>query len=67
MFTGRKSMKPLLLAGVAAAAYYAYTKMSEEQKRNIVDTVKKQGKDLLGRFMPHKANNMEQDMGNTQV
>ena len=52
MLLGRRSVKPMVLAGVAALAYYAYTRMSEEQKRNLVDTVKKQGKDLLGRIMP---------------
>jgi hypothetical protein len=41
-------MKPLVLAGLAAAAYYAYKKMTPEQKDNI----KKQGKDLLGKLWP---------------
>ena len=50
MFNRKKSVKPLLLAGIAAAAYYAYTRMSEEQKKNIADTIRTQGKDLLGRF-----------------
>jgi hypothetical protein len=57
MLIGRKSVKPIMLAGVAALAYYAYTRMSEEQKRNLVDTVRKQGKDLLGRVMPAMNNN----------
>jgi hypothetical protein len=43
-----RSMKPLVLAGLAAAAYYAYKKMTPEQKENI----KKQGKDLLGKVWP---------------
>lgn len=55
----------MVLAGVAALAYYAYTRMSEEQKRNLVDTVKKQGKDLLGRIMPGmNAKNNEQVASN---
>jgi hypothetical protein len=41
-------MKPLMLAGLAAAAYYAYTRMSPEQKENI----KNKGKDLLGKIWP---------------
>lgn len=45
-----RSMKPLVLAGLAAAAYYAYKKMTPEQKENI----KKQGKDLLGKLWPSR-------------
>lgn len=55
----------MVLAGVAALAYYAYNRMSEEQKRNIVDTVKKQGRDILGRIMPGmNAKNQDQMAGN---
>jgi hypothetical protein len=41
-------MKPIVLAGLAAAAYYAYTRMTPEQKENI----KNKGKDLLGKLGP---------------
>jgi hypothetical protein len=37
-------MSPLLLAGLAAAGYYAYTKMSPETKQNLLD----KGKKLVG-------------------
>ena len=47
-----KTMKPLVLAGLAAAAYYAYSKMTPEQKENLVGSIKKQGKDLLGKLWP---------------
>ena len=40
----RKGVSPLLLAGLAAAGYYAYTKMSPETKQNLMD----KGKKLLG-------------------
>ena len=43
-----RSMKPLVLAGLAAAAYYAYRKMTPEQKENI----KNKGKDLLSKLWP---------------
>ena len=43
-----RSMKPIVLAGLAAAAYYAYKKMTPEQKENI----KNKGKDLLTRLWP---------------
>lgn len=65
MLLGRRSVKPMVLAGVAALAYYAYTRMSEEQKRSLVDTVKKQGKDLLGRIMPgNNTGKQDQTLGN---
>lgn len=40
----RKGFSPLLLAGLAAAGYYAYTKMSPETKQNLMD----KGKKLVG-------------------
>lgn len=52
MLRNNRSIKPLVLAGLAAAAYYAYTKMSPEQKEDIFGTIKKQGKDLLGKIWP---------------
>lgn len=52
MMRNRNAVKPLVLAGLAAAAYYAYTKMTPEQKENLFGSIKKQGKDLLGKFWP---------------
>lgn len=34
----------LLLAGAAAFAYYKYSKMSEEQKNNLVGSIKEKGR-----------------------
>jgi hypothetical protein len=56
-------MKKLLLAGLAAYAYYRYKKMSPEEKANITNKVKETGrsfsenlpsqlKDLLGKKTP---------------
>jgi hypothetical protein len=45
-------MTPIVLAGLAAAAYYAYTKMTPEQKENMFGSIKKTGKDLLGKIWP---------------
>jgi hypothetical protein len=53
MLRNTRTVKPLLIAGLAAAAYYAYTRLSEEQKQNIFGTIKKQGKDLLGKLWPN--------------
>ena len=52
MLRNKNAVKPLVLAGLAAAAYYAYTKMTPEQKENIFGSIRKQGKDLLGKFWP---------------
>jgi hypothetical protein len=40
----RAGSKPLLLAGLAAAGYYAYSKMSPTQRTELMD----KGKKLLG-------------------
>ena len=50
-----RSMKPLVLAGLAAAAYYAYKKMTPEQKENI----KNKGKDLLSKLWPPRGTSMD--------
>ncbi|MCW3075334.1 MAG: hypothetical protein JWP69_2403 [Flaviaesturariibacter sp.] len=39
--TRRGGVSPLLLAGLAAAGYYAYTKMSPQTKQNLLDKGKK--------------------------
>lgn len=59
MLRNNRSIKPLVLAGLAAAAYYAYTKMSPEQKEDIFGTIKKQGKDLLGKIWPSDNDNQQ--------
>ncbi len=48
----KRTMKPLVLAGLAVAAYYAYSKLTPEQKENMFGSIKKQGKDLLGKLWP---------------
>jgi hypothetical protein len=52
MLGNRRSVKPLVIAGLAAAAYYAYTRMTPEQKENIFGSIKQHGKDLLGKLWP---------------
>ena len=56
MLRNRSAVKPLVLAGLAAAAYYAYTKMTPEQRENLFGSIKKQGKDLLGKLWPSGMN-----------
>lgn len=43
-----KSKTPLLLAGLAAFAYYKYNKMSPEKKNEL----KSKGMDLLNKYAP---------------
>lgn len=59
-----RSMKPLVLAGLAAAAYYAYSKMTPEQKENMFGSIKKQGKDLLGKLWPAGENAIQKTTEN---
>ena len=67
MFYNRRSLKPFLLAGIAGAAYYAYTKMSEEQKKNLVDTIKKQGKDIIGGLFGASKNGSQENTPQGQM
>lgn len=48
--------KGLLLAGLAAFAYYKYKKMSPESKQKVVDTLK----DKVGQYVP---DNMKEVFG----
>lgn len=42
----------LLAAGLAAFAYYKYSKMSEEQKRTLVNDLKDKAQNLYDQYMP---------------
>lgn len=58
MMNNKKSSAPLLLAGLAALAYYKYKKMTPEQKNNIVASVKQKGKDLYDKYVPQSVKDM---------
>lgn len=49
-----KKTAPLLLAGLAAFAYYKYNKMTPEKKNDL----KEKGKDLLDRYVPQSVKNL---------
>lgn len=51
MFQNKKT-GGLLLAGLAALAYYKYSKMSDEQKKNIVADLKAKGQKLYDEYAP---------------
>lgn len=42
----------LLLAGLAALAYYKYQQLSAEEKENIVGDLKEKGKKLYDQYAP---------------
>ena len=48
----------LLLAGLAAWAYYKYSKMSDEQKKNLVGDLKEKGKKFYDEKVPENIKNM---------
>lgn len=48
----------LLLAGAAAFAYYKYSKMSDEQKRNLTSSIKEKGKKFYDENIPENLKSM---------
>ena len=44
----------LLAAGLAAFAYYKYSKMSEEEKRGLVSDLKDKAQNLYDQYMPQE-------------
>lgn len=58
MSPNRKSSAPLLLAGLAAFAYYKYNKMSPEQKQELTGNIKEKGKKLYDKYVPQSVKNM---------
>lgn len=47
-----KSPGALLLAGIAAFAAYKFSKMSPQQRKDLVGNLKEKGKKIFGQFMP---------------
>jgi hypothetical protein len=65
MLQNRKNSTGLLLAGLAAFAYYKYSRMSEEEKQNIISSLKDQGKKLYDQYIPEEVKNVFANKGNT--
>jgi hypothetical protein len=61
-----KKAGTLLLAGLAAFAYYKYSKMSREEKDNLANSIKDQGKKLYDRFAPKNMRNSFADATNNR-
>lgn len=49
---GKAGPGGLLLAGLAAFAYYKYSRMSPQQRKDMVDGLKEKGRKIFGQFMP---------------
>lgn len=47
----------LLLAGLAAFAYYKYSKLSPDDKSNLIATIKEKGKKLYDQYLPNELKN----------
>jgi hypothetical protein len=47
----KSSLTTLLLAGAAAYAYYKYSKMTPEQRKNFVGNLKQKGRDFVDNYM----------------
>ena len=50
--------RTLILAGLAVFAYYKYSRMSEQQKRNLVSSVKRKSKKFYDEYMPANLRNL---------
>jgi len=48
----------LLLAGLAAYAYYKYSQMSSKEKENLVSDLKAKGQKLYDDYMPEQVKSM---------
>ena len=48
----------LVLAGLAAFAYYKYSKMSKEEKDNLVGDLKAKGQKLYDEYAPEEVKNL---------
>ena len=47
-----KSKSFLVLAGLAAYAYYKYSKLSPDEKRDLTGSIKEKGKKLFNQYVP---------------
>ena len=48
----------LILAGIAAFAYYKYSKLSSQEKENLVGDLKARGQKLYDEYVPEKYKSM---------
>jgi hypothetical protein len=58
MFQKKGAGGALVLAGLAAFAYYKYSKLSAEEKQNLVGDLKEKGKKLYDQYAPEEVKNL---------
>ena len=51
----------LIVAGLAAVAYYKYNKLSAKEKKDMVDNLKRQGKKLYEEYIPAVKDRIQQN------
>ena len=56
--TRKGGLGSLLLAGAAAYAYYKYSQMNEEQKKNLVNNWKEKGKKFYDENIPQNVKDL---------
>jgi len=66
MARGKIGTGPLLLAGLAAFAYYKYSKMSEQEKNSMVSGWKEKGQKLYDEYIPENIKNMVNKKSNAE-
>jgi hypothetical protein len=67
MLQNRTRSGSLLLAGLAAFAYYKYSKMTPEERRSMFDGLKEKGKKLINDYVPENIRDkfMKKDNANS--
>ena len=60
----RSNSGSLLLAGLAAFAYYKYSKMTPEERRNLFESLKAKGKKLVDDYVPAEIKDVFMKQGN---
>lgn len=64
MIFNRLPAGKLLLAGLAAYAYYKYNKMSSQEKKDLVGNLKKKGQKLYDDYVPSNVRDRFAHTGN---
>ena len=54
----QKKTGGLLLAGLAAYAYYKYNKMSPQENEDLVSNLKEKGRKLADQYLPENVKNL---------
>lgn len=61
---GKRGPGALILAGLAAFAYYKYNKMNPQQRKDLVDGLKEKGRKIFGSIIPGSTSETESRAAN---